>query len=237
MIKLIFLIISSNDLPVYNTMKEIIRIYCKKMKLQYSLEYFFVELIDNNEKDIALVNDTIFVKGKETLVPGILIKTIKSMEFINNNYQYQYLIRTNLSSFWNIPYLYNFMNYFTPQNFVSGIIIFNSFISGTGIILSKDVCIRLTNVIVIDEGNPDDVYLSRFLINLANICRLDDNKMYYLINGPENIIPEDISEILYFRVKSEDRSYDILAFKNLLKKIYDIDYDESEHNRAFPDGP
>lgn len=222
--QIIFLIISSNDHPIYNLMKNIINIYCEKMKLIYSLKHFFVEFKEDMDEnnDIILEKNILFIKGKESIIPGILIKTKKALNYINSNYTFDYIIRTNLSSFWNIPRLFELSNNFEDTNFASGIIIFNHFISGTGIILSKDISIELEKI---NESITihDDVGISNYLNQITKLKPINETEMYYLINK-KTFIPNDISNILYFRIKTEgDRIYDGESFKELAKKIYNID--------------
>lgn len=96
----IFLAISSHDHPIYSTMREVTRKCFDKAKHQYNVRMFFVEFREM-EEDIILENDTIYVKGSEIL-SNALIKTHKALQFINEHYTYDIIIRTNLSSFWNI---------------------------------------------------------------------------------------------------------------------------------------
>lgn len=137
------------------------------------------------------------------------------------------MIRTNLSSFWNIPHLCNdILPTLNRTNVATGIGVWNQFISGTGVIVSNDVCKRICQQEL--SGDQDDVVLSRVLSTITTLQFLPESKMYYLIHGANNVIPDDVSSILYFRVKSsinpDERHYDETAFRYLLKKIYDIDY-------------
>jgi hypothetical protein len=200
-----------------------------KMMTTYSLKYFFVELKNNINNDIELINDIIYVKGEESITPGMLIKTHSAMRYINNNYEYDFIVRSNLSSFWNIPHLYEILEPFLNNNIATGYVnTFRqpSFISGTGIILSKDVCIKLVEYINF-YNDYEDVLISSFILQFTNIYSLPNNKLQFLIDGKNNIIPSDVSNILYFRIKSDgDREHDKITFKLLAKKIYDIDIDD-----------
>jgi hypothetical protein len=218
---IIFLIISSDDHPIYTHMKDITRVYMNKMKSIYPLNYYFLECKDTID-DLEVNGDTIFVKGQESIRPGILLKTQKAMNYINHKYEYDIVVRTNLSSFWNIPHLFELSSTF-PETLAGGMYMFSSFISGTGIILSKSVCVKLVDSIHEYTSHNDDVLISEYLKSFINIYKLPEDKMYYLIDGEHNKIPSDMSNILYFRIKSFNRDYDILAFKELAKRIYSID--------------
>jgi hypothetical protein len=225
--KTIFLIISSNDHPIYNLMKTITTLYMKKMSQIYPIQYFFIYLDENINDSLVLDDHTIYVKGEESLIPGIFIKTYNSINYINNNFEYDYIIRTNLSTFWNIPHFYELD--LNTNKLATGFLIFSNFLSGTGIILSKDVAVEfIKNIKNIKNINKisDDVLISNTIKHIIPLSHLDDKKMCYLINGKNNIIPEEFNNILYFRIKSEgDRHHDGIAFIKLAKLLYNIDYE------------
>ena len=87
----IFLIISSDDLECYKHMRFYIRNYFNLYKKQ--IKYFFVELKEDLDCDVCQDDDTIFIKGIECITPGMYIKTIKSMRYINEKYNYNFLVR------------------------------------------------------------------------------------------------------------------------------------------------
>jgi hypothetical protein len=201
----LFLIISSNDVMCYSAMKE----YAKKY--YYPYKYYFIEMDNTLDTDIKEIGDTIFVKGNESIIPGIYIKTIKAIQHVQK-YSFDFLIRTNLSSFWNFNHLKTL--HLPLTNYAGGIIIFNQFISGTGIILSKDV----SNQLSLHETNDhDDVYISKQLQSMGiTLSRLDDSKMIYLTDG---IFKEPDLNALYFRIKNQDRNVDIQYFNFLYNKL------------------
>ena len=221
---IVFLIIYSENNPVYIFMKNIIEKYMDEMKQKYSILYFFTQFNNAIENEVEQNGNMLYVKtGTENLVPGILIKTHKSMQYINNTFQYDIIIRTNISSFWNIPKLFS-INLHT-ENLCTGIFIFNSFISGTGIILSKDVCIKLCEQITeVDYGTSeyDDVYIMTKLNNIVVRHHIPEEYMYYLIYDENNVFPENVNDFLYFRVKSHNRDYDKIAFTQLLQDVYHL---------------
>jgi len=223
--KIIFLIISGCDnsqfsnLEIYKSLLELSSLYYDKIKEKYDFKYFFCEYNNLITENIVEVDNFIYIKGVEGF-DKIYEKTIKSIEYINKKYEYNFLIRTNISSFWNIHNMFNLSNKLPITGCLSGIYIFNDFITGTGIIMSKDVCEVLINE-PFHYGPGDDVAISNNLKKYFNIFPLKDNLMFYLINDDSNI-PDDINNILYFRIKNNDRKLDIALFKLLLKKIYNI---------------
>lgn len=225
---ILFLIIYSENDPVYMFMKKIIETYMNEMCQKYSLLYFFIQFnedINNtDELKVTQTDNILYVNpGKESIIPGILIKTHQTMQYVNQYFHYDILIRTNISSFWNIPKLFE-LNLPNTQLF-SGIYMFNQFISGTGIILSKDVCIKLCETIHNNDYHTteyDDVFLSNKIKTIANVQPLPENLMYYLIHNDNNLFPENLTDYLYFRVKSSNREHDKVAFVKLLQSVYDM---------------
>ena len=219
--KVVFLFISSHDQPVYSIMRSITREYFRKMQPVFQYEYYFIEHRPM-EEDLVIEQDTMFVKGTEHYY-GILDKTLKAFEYINKHINYDLVIRTNLSSFWNFFPLYDFLDNLYDQGIATGICD-NICMSGTGIILSHDVCKKLCDVMVYDESMTDDVIIRRNLERFMQIQPMPFSTRHNFIYGSYNIIPEDVSDILYFRVKNEeDRMlHDVAAFKALADRLYHI---------------
>lgn len=227
----IFLIIASDDNSCYGNMKNILNLYYKKYEKSHNLKYFFVYLDESITDNILVKKNNIYVKGKESIVPGIITKTMTALKYINNNYDYDILVRTNLSSFYNLENLYSLLDssIFEPDNVAIGYRPFNSFISGTSIILSKTIALRLYNqynnnnrYASSNSNSNDDVLISDILkqlgIRLTSLPSTSDIKMMIDINNP---LPDDISNILFFRVKSQDRMYDAdIVFNHLAKLLY-----------------
>lgn len=219
----IFLIISSSDVPQYLQMKEISKLYYNLFNDQ--IKHFYIEFKNDLEVDIIEQEDHIYMKGVESIRPGILIKTKMALEYINNKYNYDYVIRTNLSSFWDLNNLLNLKKFLQPQNLCCGHLPFNSFISGTGIIMSNDVSNKFSSLIDTTGYNNDDVYISWLFKNcgysIQNIEKIGFT-IKYLVYDNNNKIPDDTNNILYYRIKNGDRNIDIDMFKKLLFKIYNI---------------
>jgi len=222
---IIFLIISSYDIPAYCIMKNIIDLYCEKSKKKYSLKHFFLEFSKSIPDNILVKENTIYVKGEESIIPGIFYKTMHALMYINNNYDYDIVIRTNLSSFFNLDNLYKLIDtkIFDNNNIAVGYRPFNTFISGTSIILPKKVSLKLCNKERNNSKIHDDVLISRILkkIGISLISLPGDNRELMMIDINQQV-PDDISNILFFRVKSQDRAHDSEVFKRLAIRIYDI---------------
>lgn len=97
--------------------------------------------------------------------------------------------------------------------------------------MSQDVANKVTPVINKHVNMYDDVYLSFLFIHLNLTIQNIETTNYvvkYLIDGDNNVIPEDTSNILYYRVKNKDRNMDVDIFIKLLDKIYSINISDIE---------
>jgi len=135
--KVLMLVISSQTQPVYRHHKAIWETY---MKSHPDIECYFIEF-NPSVLSPLLTSSTLFLRGRETY-PGILDKTFRALDYFTRRKQYDYVIRTNLSSVWIFPKLMRFLET-TPRTGLYGGAICNNqpwnFISGAGITFSWDV--------------------------------------------------------------------------------------------------
>ena len=100
-------ICSDNDNEKYNEMYNCLRNFYlnfEKHKNVFVKTYFlkFTEDIDNYK----LEDNILYIKGKESFVPGIIEKTLKGFQYFSDQINnYQYIIRSNLSTIIDFEYL------------------------------------------------------------------------------------------------------------------------------------
>ena len=98
---IIILVIASRG-EIYD---EIIKVYWSHLinYTESNYDNIKVFLLFGNDVDIYDIpvdkNNIIIGDNHETLIPGILQKTIYSFDYINKHYKYNHIFRTNLSSF------------------------------------------------------------------------------------------------------------------------------------------
>jgi hypothetical protein len=252
--KVIFLILSSEDKDIYIEMKKLSKLY---FNLFNDIKYFFLEYKPDIADEIIEIDNHLYLHGEESINPGMYNKTIKSMKYINNNYSYDYIIRTNLSTIWHMNNLYNLLNNLPKNNFAGGFIP-QGFITGTGLIISKDVAQFLVNNQDNDIDIHEDVRISRiisqyvylhcimhydwcFIVNKIKEYNLPCYCKHLTINDiatfsdwkKEDITLEekqkfssndtnDYSNILHFRINNDDRTNDLVYYKIILNKLYNI---------------
>ena len=225
----VIILILANDAPIYDEMQNIWRKY---MNTHKNIKSYFIKYKENIEHDIVLDENeyTIFIKGYESFIPGILDKTIKAIEYCNNNFKFDYLLRTNMSSFIILNKLYTYCLNNTidcgghigfchkdPQ-FVNG----RKFISGSGILLSNNACHYLIeNKNIINYNIDDDVGISSVLKEKYKFTQIHRNDK--MINIP--FIKELVinSDVYHYRCKN---NYGILDYETLqvMKSLFDMVY-------------
>ena len=227
--KIIFLIISSDNESVYAQMKELSPKYYNLFNNQ--IKFFFIENRQLGNDQVIEDKNFLYINGSESFIPGIYQKSIKAIEYINQKYSYDYVIRTNLSTFWHMKNLFKLLDIKPKQRFAAGYA-FQGFISGTGIIMSRDVGNLVTST---PNSNyiGDDLAISQTIQSHGiHLYDITEYKWGFLIpandNLPSNcrylnINDNDFSDILNFRIKNGgDRSIDAYYFNVLLQKIYNI---------------
>jgi hypothetical protein len=81
---------------------------------------FFVYSDPTIEMDVHVTNDSIVHRSDETMIPGILYKTIAAFSVCNVFFNYDYILRTNLSSFIHIPRLLTFLGMQRKDGYAGG---------------------------------------------------------------------------------------------------------------------
>jgi hypothetical protein len=228
----IFLIISSDNLEQYKEMKRLSQMY---FSLFSNIKFFYIQFKNNIEDDIYLEHE-LFFKGEESFVPGIYLKSVKALQYINQHFEYDFVIRTNLSSFWHMNNLFELLSTVPTTGYIGGYG-HQGFISGTGIIMSRDIGNIIANSNDLTD-HMDDVVISNIIqAHGYSMSNVTNYKWSYLIqgnhepvdqqefisNGPFNPNITFSPNVLYFRIRNEpDRNIDLQYFKLLLDKIYNI---------------
>ena len=107
MTKIIVLIIADDTKEYYVQMQNI---WNKYINTHPNIKCFFIKFNPNIEQDVLEEKSTIWIKGVESYIPGILEKTMISLKYlVENNVDFDYIFRTNLSSVINFNFLYNFI--------------------------------------------------------------------------------------------------------------------------------
>jgi hypothetical protein len=112
--KMIILIIASSA-EHYNIFTKCWLEYMNKFD---EVKSFFLYSDVNIDTDIYITENAITYKCEESLIPGILYKTIAGYYFCEKKFTYDYILRTNLSSFVHIPRLLKYIKNIEVTNSV-----------------------------------------------------------------------------------------------------------------------
>ena len=227
---LILIIYSDNN--AYKEMLNIQRTYLHN----YNVTSYFITM-RNQQQNIEIENDFIFVKGIESYF-NILDKTIKALEYIFNREKYDFVIRSNMSTIINIPKLLLYLNTIHPENFYAGHITKlkwldpengiidkslwgTKYAGGTNIILSNDIVqFLLLNKNNVRHDIVDDVAIGLFITTYLKNVKFVVKNRYLVKNISDNIN----YNYLFYRnrqnIKSIDRIEDIITMKKICQKIY-----------------
>jgi hypothetical protein len=225
--KIIILIISSNNFSEYADMYEI---WKKYMNIHPNIQSFFIENDKFLDRDVVLnkENNTIYCKGEENYIPGILNKTIKSIDYCLNNLEFDYIYRTNLSTVVNLDKLYSYVkNNNDNINYAGNISKKNNFIYGTGILLSKNACQKLvSDKSLINHDIIDDVAIAIKLKEYYKMINIDrywiENTDDKLLNDNEyyNIITNRPTYEFRCKSKIDSHKLTVLIMSTIYDKIY-----------------
>lgn len=204
--------------------------YNENVKSTYGIEYY-------------IENDIIYINGKETFIPGILEKTLLAFKYLNN-FNYDYLIRSNISTIINFNRLISYLeknpiDYYGAGKLVNlqwnGGGIFDStwygtlFASGTSIIFTKKAIDDIvTNMNLVRMDIIDDVSLGIYVREHINVSPIEINQKHFY---EVPYFSEDSNSISKF-IEFIKNNKDIIFYRNKCFGIYvknrDIDYKQME---------
>lgn len=163
-VKICILIISAPNLD--DRWKREKELWYKYMNSNPNIDCYFIECNENQE-----YNDNILVtKCKESIYPGIILKTINSLKTVRN--KYDFYIRTNLSTFFIFENLLNMLKTIDQREILyTGSFMFNN--KYKACINKKITYIQGTTIIMNNKGNNyllDNVHLQE---NMFDKCHDD----------------------------------------------------------------
>ena len=93
----VILVIASHDTDYYHKARSVWKKYMNLFpSIKVYMLYGATTLPDQDESDL------VYEDISETYIPGILKKTIRAMKHVHNTCTYDYLIRTNISTLWDL---------------------------------------------------------------------------------------------------------------------------------------
>lgn len=231
--KTIILVLASDNIPLYSEFKHIWEQY---HNLNKDIKVFYtygagIKFKPNNW-------DLVFDIPENITPPNSAKKVIKALEYIDKNYKYDYLIRTNLSTFWDFENILLRINTLPSTNCLSGNVGFipPPFVTGISMILSFDLIPKIIEnqdkvLIKYPKYVAEDRMISEYFYKDLGIPIINAEKKTHRI---ENLTSQDETKILeeivlgkkngcdHFRVKNlhNRELIDICVHKTLLKMYY-----------------
>lgn len=224
-LKVLILITASDNLPVYAELTKIWRSYMHSDPEH--IEAYFIKDNPYQFDNYMIHDDVIWTKTNESIIPGILNKTILAMECMFHRLdEFDYVIKTNLSSFYVFSRLLKFLNTLPRTQCYCGAkidFLDYPFVSGAGTIFSTDLAKRMvfSKDFFYDSTWFDDTRIGYFF-QLNNIEIISASRLDLTLEKWFEISEKVPLNIFHFRTTQspELRMTDELYLQNDLKKMF-----------------
>lgn len=233
----VILILSSNNNEVYINAR---RVWKKYMNNDPSIKVFFVYgKIDGNLEDFDPSSDIILPHIEEEY-PLYIRKTVEAIELIDSIVEYDFFIRTNISTFWDFKNLHRHLDDLPKERCYSGdgpLPGYNKdgyYLSGTDTIVTPEMIkSMISNKDKINFGVVEDSAMGLYFNGVLGVPMLPNRICFFeditSVNEVDNIrnriIDAQNNNRDHYRVKTlngDRTSIDIFIYTILLKIIYDI---------------
>lgn len=201
-----------------------------------NIDLYFIEYSNSIDKDV-IIDRSILFKGVDSLVPGCLTKTVKSLQMFDLS-QYDYIVRTNLSSVIHFQRLVDYLSTQPTERYYAGKYIPHSLsalerryianiglttnprltlCSGALFIMSPDVAQIVAN---------DQHYRNTPMIDDVHIAVIIQHTCENLIMRPLNRLDNEAVNVYdlnyyHYRFNSINRKVDVVRHLEALKLIYE----------------
>lgn len=183
--KAIILVLASRGIP-FDSFRVIWEKYCHNFP---SVKTHFI--YGQGEHENKFESDLIFENCPEEY-PVPICKTIEAFKFVEANYDYEFLLRTNLSTFWNIPRFLKNLEELPLTNYYAG-----------------DGPLKLKKSFYHSEeyfSGTDTVVNKKTITDSLNYLKENDDFSYFLENSNPWAIPEDKAMGMMFDKANPEKS-------------------------------
>jgi hypothetical protein len=187
--KTLVLIIANDDLPAFVELQKVWQSYMNSDPTHFDV--FFLKGNASQETVIKIEGNTLFAQTEDNMKPGIYKKSIIALQEIALD-DYDYILRTNLSSFFSFESLLTKIKTLPKTNCYAGVHLYLPqenlphlgeihFVSGAGILLSKDlaklIAEKAKDFTHLEQELPDDVLMGYFFqkqgVKITSLSRVD----------------------------------------------------------------
>lgn len=225
--KCILLVLASDNTPLYR--------YFKKAYAAYISSHPQVKVLFTYGKGVSFQPqeyDLVFEDVPESYItPCMALKTVKAFQYIEQNFTYDYIIRTNLSTFWVLDRLVGCVDRLPKTNCIAGRLgIWGpDYVVGTAMFITSDLIpsiIRDVDTALYPSPKyiPEDKMISNYF---SGVCRADIvqlNVVEYIekLQTPDRFEP---SNAVAFRTKNlaNRELIDTAVVRQLCQKFYEVD--------------
>lgn len=216
--KVLVLIIANDTYPyhIYQGLWE-------KYMINTTFECYFIKSNPNLETEYLLEENTLFIKLEESFYT-ILKKTQKALQFFNLS-NYDYIFRTNLSSFIVFDKYKKWLEILPIEKVYNGSILwYGEFIyaSGCGFTVTPDVA-----KIIMEYDGPlytmDDITIGKIcsdndiLVTSAPLSQIFEETYINEMN-----LFDSFDKAFHVRVKTDNRANDLSTYFNLVERYYKL---------------
>jgi hypothetical protein len=229
------LVIDNNELPIYKIGRYIWRKNVDKYKDKIKL-IFLRSTANLGCGQCVLEDDCFYVGCTDQSNIEIIKKTLLCINYCLDNYNFDTILRTNLSSFYAINNLIKLLEILPRTNLYAGYKGFFdnnheliSFCSGSGFLISRDICSHLLNRSdqQIATELLDDVWFGKALKDVPRLelprkdfCKYDSINIDLLRDINEMKNNGALDNQIQFRVKSNNASQRINVDSFILNYLY-----------------
>lgn len=176
MAKVIILVIDADNDPIYQTGRALWRANADRHGIPL---YFLKSALEVTDDTIYVEQDCFYTKWIDEMHARINDKTLKALQYCHEHLEFDYILRTNLSSFYRLDALLAFLEAAPRQLFYGGPVqeltipveeggdYTLEYVSGSGILLSRDLIpAMLVKKEVIPQHHVDDIWTGVALLGL-----------------------------------------------------------------------
>tara|TARA_Y100000385_G_scaffold49721_1_gene46470 strand:+ start:116 stop:892 length:777 start_codon:yes stop_codon:yes gene_type:complete len=227
----------------YENMQKLLSNYYKKFN--DNVTTYFVKYNENVKStygsEYYIENGIIYINGKESYVPGILKKTLLAFKYLNN-IDYDYLIRSNISTIIDFNRLISYLDK-NPIDYYGAGKLVNLQWTGGGMLDStwRGTLFASGTSIIFTKKAVDEIVNN---MNLVRMDIIDDVSFGIYVREHKNVTPKEINqkhfcEVPHFSKNSNSISQfidfiknnnDIIFYRNKCFGIYvknrNIDYEQ-----------
>lgn len=235
--RVIMLVLASNNNDIYKNCR---KVWKKYMNIDPEIKVFFTYGKQTPESPLEEYDEKtdLISEDVEESYPVYIHKTMNAFMHIHANYTYDYLVRTNLTTFWDFENLHKHLDILPktecysgdgPLN-VMGYDVNGTYLSGVDTIVTYNMIQSIvTNKELVDYNIVEDHAMGKYFSGILKVPMLPNRICFF-----EDIIPKDdilpriknskINNIDHYIVKSivNREENDLYVYKQLLNTIYNI---------------